>query len=92
MPNTTIPNFHLFLFNPDYQYSTLAIVLLDIMDTAHVVRYQCDVCCDLPLELFYWIQEHVDINNLLLTTSRLTAYRRQLYRWRLTERNSLAYL
>ena len=47
---------------------------------------------NMPLELFYWIQEYVDINTLLLTTSRLTAYRRQLYYWRLNRMGSEWYL
>ena len=61
------------------------------MNCAQVCRHLCSIC-DLPLELFYWIQEHVDINNLLLTSSRLTAYRRQLYRWRLSRKRSMEYM
>ena len=51
----------------------------------------CNIC-DFPLELFYWIQEFVNINHVLLTTSLLGAYRHQLYRWDLTERGSVEYL
>ena len=44
----------------------------------------CVNVCDFSLEIFYWIQEYVDINALLLTSSRLTVYRHQLFQWRLS--------
>ena len=47
-------------------------------------RTSCVNICDFSLEIFYWIQEYVDINALLLTSSRLTVYRHQLFQWRLS--------
>ena len=48
--------------------------------------------CDLPLELFYWVQEYVNINQLLLTSSRMSRHWYQLYRWHLNARTSKRYL
>ena len=61
------------------------------MDSISAMHFHHSIC-DFPLELFYWVQEYVDINNILLTSSRLHGHRRQLYRWHLSVASSNLFL